>query len=81
MGDSQRDRLVQTIAQEERIAWQRKTGYNLRSHVELAMQRYKRAFGNLMKARALPQQKTEAGISASALNRMTNLGMPVSVKI
>jgi hypothetical protein len=29
----------------------------------------------------LPQQKTEAWISASALNRMTNLGMPVSVKI
>lgn len=80
-GDSQRDRHIQTIAQEGRIAWQRKTSYNLRSHVELAMQRYKRIFGNLMKARALPQQKTEAGISASALNRMTNLGMPVSVKI
>ena len=80
-GDSQRDRHIQTIAQNGRIAWQRKTGYNLRSHVELAMQRYKRIFGNLMKARALPQQKTEAGISASALNRMTNLGMPVSVEI
>ena len=45
------------------------------------MQRYKRIFGNTMKARALPQQKTEAWISASALNIMTNLGMPVSVKI
>jgi hypothetical protein len=46
------------------------------------MQRYKRIFGNTMKAaRALPQQKTEAWISASALNRMTNLGMPVSEKI
>jgi hypothetical protein len=45
------------------------------------MQRYKRIFGNTMKARVLPQQKTEAWISASALNRMTSLGMPVSVKI
>jgi hypothetical protein len=45
------------------------------------MQRYKRIFGNTMKARALTQQKTEAWISASALNRMTNLGMPVAVKI
>jgi Transposase DDE domain len=80
-GDSQRDRHIQTITQEGRIAWQRKTGYNLRSHVELAMQRYKRIIGHIMKARALPQQETEAGISASALNRMTNLGMPVSVKI
>src|SRR5450830_1913497 len=34
-----------------------------------------------MNARALPQQKTEAWFSVSALNRMTNLGMPVSVKI
>jgi hypothetical protein len=80
-GDTQRDQHIQTIVQQGRIAWQQKTGYNLRNHVELAMQRYKRIFGNTMKARALPQQKTEAWISASALNRMTNLGMPVSVKI
>ena len=47
------------------------------------MQRYKRIFGNTMKAwaRALPQQKTEAWASAFALNKMTSLGMPVSVKI
>jgi len=42
---------------------------------------YKRIFGNMMKARALPQQITETRISASALNRMTNLGMPISVKV
>jgi hypothetical protein len=80
-GDTQRDRHIQTIAQKGRMAWQRMTGYNLRNYVELAVQRYKRIFGNAMKARALPQQKTEAWIGASALNRMTNLGMPVSVKI
>ena len=59
----------------------KKAGYGLRNLVELAMQRYKRIFGNTMKARALPQQKTEAWASAFALNRMTGLGMPVSVKI
>jgi len=69
--DSQRGRHIQTIVQKERIAWQRKTSYNRRSHVELDMQRYKRIFGNLVKARTLSQQKTEAGISASALNRMS----------
>ena len=79
--ETSRDQHIQTITQQGRIAWQQKTGYNLRNHVERAMQRYKRIFGNTMKARALPQQKTEAWISASALNRMTNLGMPVSVKI
>jgi hypothetical protein len=80
-GDTQRDRHIKDIAEKGRITWQGETGYNLRSHVELAMQRYKRIFGGAMKARGLPRQKTEAGISASALNRMTNLGMPVSVKV
>jgi hypothetical protein len=61
-GDTQRDRHIQTIAQNGRIAWQQTTNYNLRNYVELAMQRYKRIFGNTMKARVLPQQKTEAWI-------------------
>ena len=80
-GTTWRDQHIETIAQKGRAAWQRITGYNFRSYVELAMQRYKRIFGNTMKARALARQKTEAWISASALNRMTSFGMPVSVKI
>ena len=80
-GNTQRDQHIDVIARKGRTTWQRITGYNIRNYVELAMQRFKRIFGNTMKARALPQQKTEAWISASALNRMTNLGMPVSVKI
>lgn len=80
-GDSQRDNHILDIEELGRIAWQNKTAYGLRNYVELAMQRYKRIFGNTMKARKLPQQKTEAWISAIALNRMTSLGMPVSVKI
>lgn len=80
-GDTQRDRHIKDIADKGRITWQRETGYNLRSHAELAMQRYKRIFAGAMKARALPQQKTEARTGASALNRMTNLGMPISVKV
>ncbi len=80
-GDTQRDGHINMIDEHGRIAWQKKTGYGLRNYAELAMQRYKRILGNAMKARVLPQQKTEAWISASALNRMTNLGMPVSVKI
>jgi hypothetical protein len=80
-GNTQRDRHIETIARKGRTVWQQITGYNFRSYVELAMQRYKRIFGNTMKARALPQQKTEAWTSTSALNRMSSLGMPVSVKI
>jgi len=80
-GDTQRDHHIEVIAKHGRLAWQRITGYNLRNYAELAMQRYKRIFGNTMKARALPQQKTGAWISVSALNRMTYPGMPVSVKV
>ena len=81
VGNTLRDLHIETIAQKGRVARQRITGYHFRSYVELAMQRYKRIFGNTMKVRALARQKTEGWISASALNRMTSLGMPVSVKI
>ena len=80
-GDSQRDGHIRVIEQHGRIAWQKKTGYGLGFSAELAVQRYKRIFGKAMKARALPQQKIEAWFSASALNRMTNFGMPASIKI
>ncbi|CAN7764256.1 IS5 family transposase [Caballeronia sp. LjRoot31] len=73
-GDTQRDHHIEGMAQQRRLPWQRITGYNLRNYAELAMQRHQRIFGNTMKARALPQQKTEAWISVSALNGMTNLG-------
>ena len=63
------------------MAWQKITGYNMRNYAEPAVQRYKRIFGNTMKARALPQQKTKAWISAFAPNVMTNLGMLISVKV
>jgi hypothetical protein len=80
-GDTQRDEHIRAIAAHGRIAWQKQNDYGLRSRVELDIQRYQRILGNCMKARALPQQKTEAWFSACALNMMTNLGMPVSVKI
>jgi hypothetical protein len=80
-GDTQRDDHIRSIAEHGRIAWQKENAYGLRSRVELAIQRYKRIIGNCVKARALPQQKTEGWVSASALNMMANLGMPVSVKI
>lgn len=80
-GDTQRDHHIQVISQQDHLARQKITGYSLRDYAELAVQRYKRIFGNTMKARALSQPKTEAWISVSALNRMTHLDMPMSVKV
>jgi len=45
------------------------------------MFRYKTIFGRRLHARTLPNQKTEARIGCAVLNRMTNLGMPISVRI
>jgi hypothetical protein len=80
-GDSQRDHHIRVIDELGRIDLQKITGYSLLNYAELAMQRYKRIFGNTMKARKLPQQKEEAWVNYLALNLMTSLGKPVSVKI
>ena len=80
-GTTQRDKHLQTIEKHGRIGWQRRSGYSRRSLVETAMYRYKTIIGRRLHARNLPNQKTEAKIGCEVLNRMTGLGMPVSVRI
>jgi hypothetical protein len=65
--DTQRDWHIRAIEEHGRITSQKEKDYGLRSRVELAIQRYKRIIGSAMEARALPQQKTAAWVSASAL--------------
>ena len=79
--DTQRDKHIHLLQKVGRLAWQKQNNYGLRSHVELAILRYKKIIGPDMKARELPQQKTEGAIAVRALNRMTSLGMPTSVKV
>jgi len=76
-----RNQHVDAINNQGRMAWQKQTNYGLRALVELAMLRYKTIIGPKLKSRELPQQKTEAAVSVRVLNRMTGLGMPVSVKV
>lgn len=76
-----RNQHVDAINDQGRMAWQKQTNYGLRALAELAMLRYKTIIGPKLKARQLPQQKTEAGISVRVLNRMTSLGMPVPIKV
>jgi hypothetical protein len=64
-----------------RIGWQRRSGYCRRSLVETAMFHYKIIIGRRLHARTLSNQKTEARIGCGVLNRMTNLGMPISTRI
>jgi hypothetical protein len=69
------------IAQHGRIGWQRRSGYNRRSLIETAIYRYKTIIARRLYARSLPNQRTEAKIACNALNRMTRLGMPVTVRM
>lgn len=77
---TQRDRHLALIAKHGRIGWQRSSGYNRRSLVETAVYRYKAVIGRRLRARALRNQQTEAKLGCNVLNRMTMLGMPVSVR-
>jgi transposase len=78
---TQRDRHIAAIGQHGRMGWQRRSGYNRRSLVETAMYRYKAIIGRRLHARNLLNQRTEAKIGCNVINRMTRLGMPVSVRI
>jgi len=80
-GTTWRDRHLRTIEKHRRMGWQRRSGYGRRSLVETTMFRYKTIIGRRLRARTLPNQKTEAKIGCSVLNRMTSLGMPISVRI
>jgi hypothetical protein len=73
---SPRDRHLQSIQEKGRRAWQKAVGYGKRSLVETAMFRYKTLIGPTLRS-----QKVEARVACSVLNRMTELGMPVSQRI
>ena len=45
------------------------------------MYRYKTVIGRRLHARTLSNQRTDAKLGCNAPNRMTSLGMPVSVRI
>jgi Transposase DDE domain len=77
----QRDAHIETIANHGRMGWQRFSGYNRRSLIETAMFRYKTIIGRRLYARTLPNQRTEAKTGCKALNKMTALGMPLSIRI
>lgn len=78
---TQRDGHLAAIAKHGRMSWQRGSGYNRRSLAETGVCRYKAIIGRRLHARTLPSQRTEAKIGCNVLNRMTRLGMPVSVRV
>jgi len=71
-----RDVAIREIRRHGRRHWKEKVGYHRRSLSETAMQRMKCCFGDHLKNRLLPNQKTEARIRSKILNKFTRLGLP-----
>jgi len=61
-------------------AWYYKNNFGRRNKVENTFYRLKTIFGRKLHSRTLPNQDTESLLSCYLLNKMTNLGMPKSVK-
>jgi hypothetical protein len=64
-----------------RRGWERAVGYGKRSLVETAMFRYKVLIGPTLRARKFETQKSEARMACAMINRMTQLGRPISQRI
>ena len=77
----QRNDAINRIAEVGRRQWRKESGAHQQARAENGMYRYKRLFGDGLRARKVEAQKWEARIAVNVLNRMTELGMPESVKV
>jgi hypothetical protein len=78
---TQRDRHLQTIAEQGRMGWQRATGYNWRALVEADISRWKRVIGDGLRSQTDGRQDTAVAVAADVLNRMLELGSPEYVRV
>jgi hypothetical protein len=76
---TQRDRHIQAIAGNGRMAWQRDSGYNERARVEGQFARWKQVIGDGLRFHSDEARATEVAIAAQVLNRM--LDRPNSVRV
>lgn len=78
---TQRDQHILMIEKLGKMGWQKETNFGQRSLVENAMFRYKTIIGSSIRAREDSARKTEVQIGISILNRITQEGMPVSIRV
>ncbi|MGB5660691.1 MAG: IS5 family transposase [Thermoanaerobaculia bacterium] len=76
-----RDENLREIQAQGHYGWRLSTGCTRRSLAENAVSRFKTLFGGRLWARTLESQQIEAFVKCAALNRMTGLGMPASVRV
>ncbi len=78
---TQRDRHLQSIAEQGRAAWQKASGYTKRARVEAAISRFKQIIGDGLRSRTDERRATEVDVAVHVLNRMLELGRPISARI
>jgi len=71
-----RDIAIREIRRRGRRHWKESVGYHRRSLSETAMHRMKCCFGDHLKNRLIPNQRTEARLRSKILNKFTRLGLP-----
>ena len=75
-----RNRNIEELKTNGRMAWQRNREYGRRNISELAVQRYQRILGDSMYSSVMGRKKNETMIGCGVINKMTALGMPASYK-
>ena len=63
------------------MGWQKRSGYNARARAEAAIARWKQVIGDGLRSHRDERRATEVEVTAYALNRMLELGRPISVRI
>ena len=79
--DHPRTQALAEIAEQGLAGWKKSSGYHRRSLAENAMYRLKQLFGESLASRQIETQVTEVHARIAAMNIMTALGMPVSVRV
>ena len=76
-----RDRTIRRVKALGRRRWKKASGDHQHARVENAFFRYKSIVGDCLRARSSSGQRREAVLACHVLNRMTELGRPVSYRI
>ena len=76
-----RDRTIMLVKTLGRCRWKKASGYHRQGRVENTFFRYKSIIGDGLLARSPAGRGSEAVLGCEILNRMTDLGRPVSYRI
>jgi hypothetical protein len=78
---TQRDQHILEIERAGRCAWKRTSGYYDQAYAEHVFARFKRTFGDRLRAKRDASQEREASLACELLNRMRELCRPQSYPV